>query len=84
MDLILLQKTVPFGTIVDKDGLKAGLNARDNAFIYVAVGDLPKTAFNPEFFKFVVLNRCNSAFSRVDCVNQYLYAHKFLSLHCMW
>jgi len=55
MDLIILQETVPFCAIVDKDSLKTGFNARDNPFIYIAVGNLLKTIFNTKSFKFVFL-----------------------------
>jgi hypothetical protein len=74
---MFLQKAMSFGAIVDKDRLQRGFNAKNYSLVNIAVGNFPRTAFDMEIFEFVFFDLGNSAFFRVDRINQNFNIHIF-------
>jgi len=73
---MLLQEAVPFGPVVDENGLKAGFDAGDEPLVDVALGDLPRRAFDPEIFQPAVFDRGDAAFPGIAGVDQDFGVHK--------
>jgi hypothetical protein len=72
---IFLQKSMAISAVVDKNGLEAGLDTGNDAFVDIAVGNLLEAAFNAKAFKLVFFDCGDSALTGVDSVYQNFYTH---------
>jgi hypothetical protein len=74
-----LQKTVSLRTVVHKNRLKAGFDARNRSLVYVALGDLPGSAFDIKFFQILFFDYSDPTFFRINRINKDFDAHKVLA-----
>ena len=74
--VLFLKKAVAIAPVVDKRGLQARLDARNDPFVNVPLGDLACRAFNAEFFETAILNRGDANFLRVAGIDEKLGAHE--------
>ena len=75
MNLVFLQKAVPFGAVIDEYGLKAGFDPGDDSFVDVALGDFPGRHLNMKFFQMILFYFSDPAFFGIYCIYQDFGAH---------
>ena len=69
VNVVFLKKSMTFGAVIDKNGLKAGLEAGDDPFVDIALGYFPRSAFDVKLFQLAVGHLCDPAFFVVNCIN---------------
>ena len=75
VDIVDLEKTVPFGSVIHKSGLEARFHPGDPCFIDIALDDFLCSTVDIEFFQFAVFNFGESAFFGINGIDQYFAAH---------
>jgi hypothetical protein len=70
---------VSLGTIIHKNRLKAGFDSRNLSFVYIALSDLPGSAFDIKFFQIPFFDYGNPTFFRINRINKDLDAHVVLT-----
>jgi hypothetical protein len=75
VDVVLLQKPVTFGAVVDKNRLKTRLEAGDDSFVDIALGYFPRSAFNVKLLQLAVGNLRDPALFVVDGIYKNLAVH---------
>ncbi len=76
MDVVLLEEPVAFGPVVDEHRLQAGFHARNHSLVDVALGDLPRRAFDAELLQAAVFHGGDPDLLRIAGIDQNLSAHE--------
>jgi hypothetical protein len=75
VDVVFLQKPVALGAVVNKNRLKTGLYTGDDAFVDVALGYFPRSAFDVKLFQLAVGNSRDPALFVVNGIYKNLAVH---------